>query len=198
MKRSFLTSLGLEKEIIDQIMKEYGIAVEALKARTKETEDELRGQLQTALAQNTPEQDEFKAKYEAELAAHESTRNEYTAEKEETETLALLRKALAAEGANPNAVDLLLKGIELAAIQKKDGEIENWEELCAPVKTKYAAFFGEVTRQGANVGSPPAYSDMQNPFAKEFSDLQAQTNLFRADPRRARLMAAAAGFKLLD
>lgn len=41
MKRSFLENLGLEKDVIDQIMKEHGTGIETEKANTKAAREQL-------------------------------------------------------------------------------------------------------------------------------------------------------------
>lgn len=47
MKRKFLEDLGLEKDAIDKIMAENGNDIEAEKTKSKETIDNLQGQLDT-------------------------------------------------------------------------------------------------------------------------------------------------------
>lgn len=47
MKRKFLEDLGLEKDAIDKIMAENGSDIEAEKTKSKETIDNLQGQLDT-------------------------------------------------------------------------------------------------------------------------------------------------------
>ena len=206
MKRSFLTALGIEKDIIDQIMSEHGATVELIKEKAGETAEVQIEKLNLKIADLQEKIDEapdgdgaaWKKKYDDEGIAHQATKDEYAAEKDGEETATLLRTALEADGANPKAIDLLLNAIDVKSIKKKDGKLGNWEDISKPLKEKYADFFGEAKWTGADVGNPPAGGGggVKNPWLKEHRNLAAQTKIFREDPALARSLAAAAGVKI--
>ena len=209
LTRQFLLDLGLEKDVMQKVLDEHGETVKSTKLAAKEDTEEplikkikqLEGEkaaLEKQVKDAPGDGGDWKTKYDDEVIAHTATKDSYAAKEDETATIALVRKALADDKANPKAIDLLLKAIDFSTIKKKDGAIENWADVSKTVKEQYADFFGKVSQQGVDTGTPPAQDGTLNPFSKEHFSLQAQTDLFRTDPQSARAMAAAVGIKLLD
>ena len=186
MTRDFLTNLGItEKDTITSIINFHKEEVEALKGTHGETLEAEKGKLQIKIddlqtkLDNAPkgggDGEDWKTKYESEFAAHELTKQGHAAEKDQADTAKLLREALLADGANPKAVELLLKAADISAVKKKDGKIENLADVTAPIKEQYADFFGETRREGIHNGSPPPGGD--SPYTgKTATELMAEAN----------------------
>lgn len=177
MKRSFLTALGLEKDIIDQIMAEHGNTVELTKEKAQEDAEKQTGKLNDKIANlqeqlnNIPkpdpnekdwkaEYDTLKGKYDTDIAAKEEEFSAFKTsveiEKSENAKRSALRKQLEADGANPKLTALLEKEFDLSKVEIDDGKIKGWDELSKPIKETYADVFGKVETRGASVATPPA------------------------------------------
>ena len=150
-----------DKEIVDAIMELHGNDAEMWKAKKEELEQDVTSA--KAEAQKIQQEfdtyktdgtdNEWKSKYESEAAAHTATKETYKSEKENAETMELLRKGFIDEKANPKAIDLFLKTIDLSTVKKKDGKISNWEDISKPVKEQYSEFFGVEQKHGVDVGA---------------------------------------------
>lgn len=155
MKRAFLTGLGLEKDVIDQIMAAHGTTV-----------SELDSQIQSL----TQERDEAKTALQAfdgiDVKALQEAENTLKADYEgkilNMERKAELRKALStAKAKHP---DLLMSQIDMDKITKdKDGNFTGISEQIEGLQKTYADQFGQTLS-----GDPPANPDGNNSPAFDF------------------------------
>jgi hypothetical protein len=125
MKRSFLSALGLERDVIDRIMAEHGATVESFKERAKETEAALRQQLEDTVT-----------------------------ERENSRTDDLVMQVLKDAGMNDAAIPIALKRYDRSIIEFCDGVISNAESLIEHFKGDWNDFFSTVEQQSAQVGTP--------------------------------------------
>lgn len=194
MKRSYLTALGLEKDIIDQIMSEHGNTVEILKERSVEQADAFKEQVASLKADNSTLQGEVKnlkdsapvgddglqKKFE-ELqseynAFKETSAQEFSQYKEQVETekstsaiKSDISDRLIKDGAKPNMVKLLLKEVDLGKAELADGKLTNYDVLTKDIKEGYADVFGTTVVDGAGVATPPANNTGEaDPFLDGF------------------------------
>lgn len=198
MKRSDVLALGLEKDAVDAIMELHKTDAELWKLTKGELEEEIRELSQKPSA---PQSDgvDWEKKYNDEVKAHQATRDGYVAEKDAADIDALVAAQLKVAGMNEKAIPKALKLYDRTTVERdKEGSIKNADNVLAAFKAEWGDFFGEVTQQGAAVGTPPAGGGILNPFTKEHFNLQAQTELFRTNPRLAREMAATVGVKLYE
>lgn len=163
MKRSFLTAMSLEKEVIDQIMAEHGATIETLKEKAKEDAEKQTEKLQLKIdalqktIDDSPEVDgDLKTKYDKLKGEFDTYKMEIeTKETTKAQDKALFA-ALEAAGAHEKAIPLIIKEIDRTKTTF-DGDIEkgftikNGDEVLAPVKEAYGDFFGEVKTEGAGV-----------------------------------------------
>ncbi len=99
----------------------------------------------------------WKQKYDDEVIAHQATKDGYAANELAATKTAALSKALSTAGANDKAIALMIKGVDLAAVElNKDGNIKDADKVIAPIKSEYGDFFGTVHKEGVDAGSPPA------------------------------------------
>jgi hypothetical protein len=166
MKRSFLTALGIEKDVIDQIMSEHGQTIEALKEKHNEAAEDLRGKLKDAQdAIDASKQNgggDWKAKYEAEVADHKTTKDGYAAEKQAEKTDALISSALTEAGFRKESFgDLANDKRYDRSIAKFDakGNLSNAADVVSAIKGigNWGSHFGTTKTEGAKVGA--AFSD---------------------------------------
>lgn len=151
LTRSMLKEMALTDDQVEQIILAHLETVDALKAEiTAAQEDrallteqlaELAAQQQDA-ASIQAEFDRYKAQMQAQLSAEEIQR--------------ILRDALIKAGANEKAVMLLSREIDPEAAQIDGGKLTNAEELIAPIREKYAAFFATPVSRPVPTIQPPA------------------------------------------
>ena len=198
MKTAFLKGLGLEKEVIDEIMAENGRDIEAEKTKAKD----LQTQLDTANntikerdkqledLKNSPDNPEELKKQIADL----QKTNKEAAEKHEKEMKDLkvanaLEKALTeAKAKNTKAVQALLElgdDVELA----DDGTIKGLDEKIKALKKSDAYLFDDTkpstTIKGANPTTTnpnnPADPGSKKPQEKSYEDFLAEVEAEQND-----------------
>lgn len=215
LTRPMLRNLGVtEKETLDAIMDAHGETINPLKDSIKELESDKLKLTQDYKSlevdklkleqdiKNTPEIEVngntvSKADYDKLKGEFDTYKTNIETEKTTAKTKSIVQKQLEADGANPKAINLLLKEIDLTKAKIDGDKITNWEDLAKSLKTDYADFFGVVETKGANPATPPTNSGgVLNPFKKENFNLQAQTDLFRNNPTLAAEMAASVGYKI--
>ncbi|MGN0747507.1 MAG: phage scaffolding protein [Aristaeellaceae bacterium] len=161
LTRSLLRELNLEDSVIEQIIQAHSETVTVLKAGI----DAARTDAST-LAEVTAERDmllEQVALLSAQQADAQQLQAEYEAWKAreqqsvtDAEKQQLIRQALLDAGANEKAVTLLAREIDPDSLVITGGVLQNAEEVIAPVREKYAAFFAQPVRLPASVIQPPA------------------------------------------
>lgn len=91
----------------------------------------------------------------AKAAEVQASFDEYRAGILQGEKERLMRAALLEAGANPKAVELLLRDVDLSQADVHDGKLDNADELVAAVKAKWGALF--TVREAVPMGAvnPP-------------------------------------------
>lgn len=161
LTRKMLSAMGIEADKIDQIIEGHTDTVNGLK-------DEIATYKADAekLPTVTKERDEWKKKHDDVLAKQldaAKVQAEFDQFKKDIETKetnakkrAALEAKLIADGANPDALELMLHGADLETVKLNEkGEAEEVDKAIEPIKTKFAKYFGEVTEQGAPRKTPP-------------------------------------------
>ena len=161
LTRSLLRELNLEDSVIEQIIQAHSETVTALKAEI----DAARADA-SALTEVTAERDmllEQVALLSVQQADAQQLQAEFEAWKAreqqsvtDAEKQQLIRQALLDAGANEKAVALLAREIDPESLVIVGGALQNAEEIIAPVREKYAAFFAKPVRLPASVIQPPA------------------------------------------
>ena len=143
MKRAFLQGLGLEKEVIDQILDVAGSDIEAVKAQIASVEKE-RDDAKKALK-------EFDGVDIKKLQEAEKTlKSDYENKLLNMERNTFIEKELG--NAKAKHPDLLMAKIDLEKITKdKEGKFTGHEEIIKGLKETYADQFGQAVK-----GTDPA------------------------------------------
>jgi len=140
---------AIVKDINKAVGTEY-VPKEWLSKKADEWDAEKR-ELKDKIAQQS-DYDSLKSKLETEIAAHKATRDDHAAEKNTAETLSLLTDALKNKNANPKAINLLLKAIDMSKVEKDNSTIKNIDDVLKPVIDQYGDFFGKTETRGVNIG----------------------------------------------
>ncbi len=174
MTRKQLKELGLDADTVERLIAMHTETVEGLKAERdawqeaagqsealKNERDRLLEQV-TALetAKEQAEQDRNQ------LAEAQAAREEALAREAQDK---VLEAALLEQGANPLAVPLLMKAMDRVGMQMENGTLANAEEVLAPVREQYAAFFAVPKALCTELLDPPLGASA--PMTRE--DLQA-------------------------
>lgn len=93
------------------------------------------------------------AKVQADFDAYKA---QVESEKRNTQKAGLVRKAMEAAKANPKALDLLMKTVDLDAVELEGDGLKDAEGLLKPIKESYADFFGVDSQAGAPPVNPPS------------------------------------------
>lgn len=174
MTRKQLKELGLEADTVERLIAMHTETVEGLKAERdawqeaagqsealKEERDRLMEQVTTL--ENAKEQAEQERN---QLAEAHAAREEALAREAQDKAL---EAALLEQGANPLAVPLLVKAVDRAGMQMENGALVCAEEVLAPVREQYAAFFAAPKALCTELLDPPLGASV--PMTRE--DLQA-------------------------
>lgn len=184
MKRSFLEGLELEKDVIDQIMTEYGKDVEKYKADIAVLENEKKT-LSDNLSERDTQLEELKASAGNNAELQQQITDLQEANKTEVERLTAENKAirvnaaveqalLVAKAKNITAAKALLSldGAELA----EDGTVKGLSDQISKLKeaegtafmfeAEQGATFKGVTPKDGKDGIPPTNNDYQQKYDK--------------------------------
>lgn len=136
MKRKFLEDLGIEKEVIDKIMAENGIDVEAAKGDLNQTKVELeqtKTQLQEAntTLDGLKDYDQVKSQVEEYKGKYEQSKAEYETKIADMQFDTTLEAAITAAGArNAKTVKALLDVDTLKQSKDQSADIKVAIETC--------------------------------------------------------------------
>jgi|WetSurMetagenome_2_1015567.scaffolds.fasta_scaffold152017_2 hypothetical protein len=160
LTRKMLSAMGIEAEKIDQIIEGHTETIQGLKDEIAKYKADAE-----SLPAVTKERDDWKKKHDEVLAKQPDAAKvqaEYDAYKKDVETKATNAKKsdalwtkLLAEGANPDAKELLLHGVDFEAVKLNEKGEADVSKAVDPIKTTYAKYFGKVTETGAPRVSPP-------------------------------------------
>lgn len=151
LTRNLLKEMDLTDDQIEQIIQAHAETVDALKSEISAAQED-HALLMEQIAQLTLQQKDAEA-IQAEFDRYKADIQESMSEEE---TQRLLREALLQAGANEKAVMLLVREIDVSAVQTENGKLLNAEEVINPIREKYAAFFAKPVAQPAPAIQPPA------------------------------------------
>lgn len=159
LTRKALSAMGIEAEKIDQIIEGHTETIQGLKDEIAKYKADAE-----SLPAVTKERDDWKKKHDDVLAKQPDATKvqaDFDAYKKDVETKATNAKKsdalwtkLLAEGANPDAKELLLHGVDFAAVTLNEKGEADVSKAIDPIKTTYAKYFGEVTETGAQRKTP--------------------------------------------
>lgn len=191
MKTAFLKGLGLEKEVIDEIMAENGRDIEAEKAKAKDLQTQLdtanntikERDKQLETLKNSPDNPEaLQQKIQQLQDENKAAKEAHEKEMKDLKVANALEKALTeAKAKNAKAVQALLElgdDVELA----EDGTIKGLDEKIKALKKSDAYLFDDAkpstTIKGANPASTnpnnPADPGSKKPQEKSYEDFLAE------------------------
>ena len=206
MKREFLKTLGIEDEMINKIMDEHGKSIGAEIAKTQAAQT-VKTQFEEQLRQREKEFEEVKkaADGNADLSKKLSEIEESSkTQKADFDRKLRMAAARAEIGDAVHDVELYLGLIDLSKIDLDDngsikaGFKEQREKIDKekPFLLKQPQQGGKPTGYRPQDGTQPKGNGETNPFAKETFSLAEQGKIFKADPTKARELAAAANYQL--
>lgn len=100
--------------------------------------------------------DEYKSKYEALNQEFETYKTNLETQKVQQTKADKLREALMGNGIkNEKLANLLLKELDIDAVELEDGALKGHEELLNGIKENYSDFFGVTKVVGNNPATPP-------------------------------------------
>lgn len=172
MKTAFLKGLGLEKDVIDEIMAENGKDIEAEKAKAKDIQTQLdtanntikERDKQLEDLKNSPDNpEELKKQIQKLQDDNKAAKEAHEKEMKELKVSNALEKALSsAKAKNPKAVKALLElgeDVELA----DDGSIKGLDEKIKALQKSDAYLFDDAKPSTTIKGANPANTNPNNP-----------------------------------
>lgn len=173
MKTAFLKGLGLEKEVIDEIMAENGRDVEAEKTKAKDLQTQLdtanntikERDKQLETLKNSPDNPETLKQQIQQLQDDNKVKDEaHQKEIKELKVNSALEKALTnAKAKNAKAVQALLDlgdDVEL----NEDGTIKGLDEKIKALKKSDAYMFDDAKPSTSVKGANPSSTNPSNPI----------------------------------
>jgi len=160
LTRKMLAAMGIDADKIDQIIEGHTETVQGLKDEAARYKADAE-----SLPAVTKERDEWKKKHDDVLAKQPDAAKvqaDFDAFKKDVETKATnakkseaLWKKLLADGANPDAKELLLHGVDYESVKLDEKGEADVSKVVDPIKTTYAKYFGTVVENGAPRKNPP-------------------------------------------
>jgi hypothetical protein len=151
--------MGIDADKIDQIIEMHSETVNGLKDEIAKYKADAE-----SLPAVTKERDEWKKKHDEVLAKQPDAAKvqaDFDAYKKDVESRATNAKKsealwtkLLAEGANPDAKELLLHGVDFDTVTLNEKGEADTSKVVDPIKTTYAKYFGAVTETGAQRKTP--------------------------------------------
>ena len=201
MKRKFLEDLGLEKDIVDQIMQENGNDIN----KAKSDYEDVKAQLETAnnTIKERDKQIEKLKEVDGEKLKEEITKLQKLNKEAEKKYLDDL-KELKLNNAIKLAIHDKVFNEDMAAglfdktklVLADDGKVIGIDEQLEGIKKDNAFLFKTGEIKNNYNPSAGAGANANNPFAKETFNLTEQGKLFKENPEQARVLASEAGYKL--
>lgn len=189
--RKFLKDLGVEPEIIDQIVTEHRGTVDSLKDEL----DGLKTELETTkglkkeleeLKGKTQEGDEYKTKYDDLKREYDQYKSDVAGEKVTAQKTDAYRKALKEAGISEKRIESVLrlaKADGLVDALELDGEgVKDADKVTEAIKSNYAEYIESVKEVGANVPNPPAHGNPNTFNDMNLADKMAFANANPSDP----------------
>ncbi len=162
LTRKLLTALGIDANVIDQIIEAHTETVDAL----KKERDTYKAQAEQLPAVEKERDDykaasedngvTYKAKYEKEHSDFEAYKQTVTAKESREKKERAYRALLKETGVSEKRLDAILKVTDLGKVELDDeGAIKGADELKKSVQTEWSDFIVTESTQGANTANPP-------------------------------------------
>lgn len=193
MDRKFLEGLGIEKEVIDQVLDQNGAEVAALNARIKAKDTEI-STLRTDLTDANTKVAEYSKEDIATLRQQlQDERDGRAADRRNWNLSSVLTQAGCTD------IDYILYKLGDSVKFDKDGNVEDAENFAKDVKERYPKWFkqadeGDGENKPAGTGSAGNFGRdhngktpaSKNPYTKEGWNLTEQMMLELNDPDKAK------------
>lgn len=170
MERAFLKGLGLEKEIIDQIMAENGKDIELEKSKTKELQTQLdtvnstikeRDKQLETLKNSTGDIEELKAQITKLQDENKTAKEAYEKEVKTIKVNSALEKALTSAKAKNNKAVLALLELGEDVELEEDGSVKGLDEKIKSLKKTDSYLFDSEKTTVSISGTKPGESNQQ-------------------------------------
>lgn len=149
--------------ITESINKEVGEGFVSKKQYSKRMNEnqELRDKLNDIEAlQSNNNKDEYKSKYEAIEAEYNKYKENVQNEKITSDKLSKIKTNLKEDGVNDKLINLLIKEIDIEALEIEGESLKGWEDVSAKLKENYSDFYGKVETNGHKPNTPPSNKDI--------------------------------------
>lgn len=152
--------LKLEKEI------------EALQAKHEQEKQELTKKYEAEKEVFLNDLETKTKDWETEKETLTAEKEKFLAEKVEMQREQAIIEQLRNDGANPKAVKLLKKEIDINGVElDENNNIKNWDNVAGKLKTDYADFFGAPSTEGvASINPPKVVEAEPDPFLTGFKE----------------------------
>ncbi len=162
LTRKFLKALGMEDDAkIDEIITAHTDTLDAIKQERDTLKDES-AKLAEALAREetlktrVAELESAGGKAAEVQAAYDAYKAQVEGEKRTAAITAKVREAMRSAGANPKALDLLMKAVPLDKFDLDGDTLKDDSKALDALKSQYADFFGTVENKGPDHLDPPS------------------------------------------
>lgn len=147
-----LEGVANAQEIVDFVMSENGKDIESAKVDTSSFEQKI-SELQASVKAYEQGGDKYidPSEYARLVKAEEETKTR----EQLNNTKNAVKQWLKDNNASDKALELLIKAVDLNAVEIKEGKIAN-PDVLGSLKTEYKDFFVEVEQGGATPSNPPA------------------------------------------
>lgn len=166
--RKFLKDLGVDSEVIDQIVTEHRGTVDGLKDEL----DSLRAEIESGkgikkeldeLKEKSQADASYKEKYDALKKEFTQYKSDIAGEKVAATKTEAYRKVLKEAGISEKRIDSVIRlakadGI-LDALELDGESLKNLEAVTDAVKANYGEYIESVKEVGANIPNPPAKTE---------------------------------------
>jgi hypothetical protein len=161
LTRKMLKAMGIEDDIMDQIIEAHSETVDALKderEKFREAAEKLPG-VQSELETLKTSGGNWKEKYEKEHSDFESYKADVSAKEAGAAKESAYRTLLAEVGIDPKRIDTVIRAEKAGFADLKigaDGKFEGVDELTKTIKANWGDFIPVTTTTGVPTAKPPA------------------------------------------
>lgn len=162
--RRFLSALGLEGNVVDEIISAHTEVTDALKQERdqyKADAEKLPGVQQELndLKATTDGKNTWKVKYEALKEDFEDYKNQQTAKETKANKEAAYKALLENAGVAPKRISAILKVTDLDGVELDDsGNVKDADKHTETIKEEWADFIQTTSTKGAATATPPSTS----------------------------------------
>ena len=184
--RKFLKDLGIDAEIIDQIINAHRGTVDSLKDEIDslksdaDANSEIKKELDKLKAE-VAKGDTYKTKYDDLKKEYDQYKTDVSNEKISAKKSDAYRKALKDAGISDKRIDSVLRlakadglidGIEFDA----DDKVKDADKIAEAIKSNYSEYIESVKEVGAKVPNPPAHGNPNTFTDMSLADKMAYAN----------------------